>query len=275
MDEVDDGTETETAGERLRAAREAQGLTLDAIAAQTRIPTRHLAAIEASEWSTLPAPVYSIGFAKNYAAIVGLDRAEIADQIRFEMGGTRPVSIQPEVFQPADPKRSMPKWLIVGAVIAVLLLLALLNYLRSRELEPTPTAAPQAAIAPAPTPTAAPAIQAPPTSGPVTIAALDAPVWIRVRNGGQTLKIGNLAPGERFDLPATATAPLLDAGRPEGLKITVSGRDVPAIGKSGRPVSQVSLLPADLAKGGATATATATGQPAPTATSNVAALPAR
>ena len=264
MDDVEEIGSVETVGERLRSAREAQGLTLDAIAAQTRIPTRHLVALEASEWSTLPAPTYSIGFAKNYAAVVGLDRAEIADQLRFEMGGTRPVSIQPEVFQPADPMRSMPKWLIIGAVIAVLLLLAVLSYLRSRELEPAATPAAQAEVAPAPTPaaTAASAIQAPPTRGQVSIVALAAPVWIRVRDGDQTLKIGNLAPGERFDLPATAKAPLLDAGRPEGLRITVAGRDVPVIGKSGHPVSKVSLLPADLAKGGAIAT----GAPIPLAT---------
>ncbi len=269
MDDVEEIGSGETVGERLRAAREAQGLTLDAIAAQTRIPTRHLAALEAGEWATLPAPTYSIGFAKNYATVVGLDRAEIADQLRFEMGGTRPVSIQPEVFQPADPMRSMPKWLIIGAVIAVLLLLGIFSWLRNRDLEPASTPAAQAEVAPAPAAglAATSPIKAQATNGAVSIAALAAPVWIRIRDGDQTLKIGNLAPGERFDLPATAKAPLLDAGRPEGLKITVGGRDVPAIGKSGRPVSKVSLLPADLARGGqATGVTTTTAAPNPTAT---------
>ncbi len=273
MDDVEEFGAVETVGERLRAAREAQGLTLDAIAAQTRIPTRHLAALEAGEWATLPAPTYSIGFAKNYAAVVGLDRAEIADQLRSEMGGTRPVSIQPEVFQPADPKRSMPKWLIIGAVIAVLVVLVVLNFLRSRDLSPTPAPAPQTELAPAPSaaPSAVPAVQPPPTSGPVAITAIGAPVWIKVHDGDKTLKMGDLAAGERFDLPVTATAPMLDAGRPEGLKITVGGREVPAIGRAGHPVSKVSLLPADLAKGGSGATAG--GQAAQT--TNVAASPAR
>jgi len=261
MDEIEDSA-VETVGERLRAAREAQGLTLEAIAAQTRIPTRHLASLETSDWASLPAPTYSVGFAKNYAAVVGLDRAEIADQLRSEMGGTRAVYTQAEVFQPADPKRSMPKWLIIGAVVALLVLLAALNWMRNREL--APAAAPQAEVAPPATavtiPSSAP--EAPLATGPVSIVALGAPVWIRVRDGDTTLKIGNLAPGERFDLPATATAPLLDAGRPEGLRITVGGRDVPAIGKSGRPVSKVSLLPADLARGAA-ATALANPSAAP------------
>jgi len=257
MDDIEESA-IATVGERLRAAREAQGLTLDAIAATTRIPTRHLASLETSDWASLPAPTYSVGFAKNYAAVVGLDRAEIADQLRSEMGGTRAAYTQTEVFQPADPKRSMPKWLIIGAVAALLVVLGVLNWLRNREL--APAAAPAAvdvgapvtaADAPAPAPTA----PAPAPTGQVSIAATDAPVWIRVRDGEKTLKIGNLNPGERFDLPSTATAPSLDAGRPEGLRITVGGRDVPPVGRPGRPVSKVSLLPADLARGGASGTA--------------------
>ena len=240
-------------------------MTLDSVAATTRIPTRHLLALENGEWSTLPAPTYTIGFAKNYATVVGLDRAVIADQLRMEMGGTRPLSIQTEVFQPADPKRSMPKWLIVGAVIAVLIVLAVLNFLRGRELDPAATTAPVAeqVTAPAATPaTTAPATAAVPTSGQVSLAATTSPVWIRVRDNGQTIKETTLQPGERYDIPTTATAPMLDAGRPEGLSVTVAGKGVPPIGKSGRPVSKVSLLPADLARGGVAGIATNTSLPA-------------
>ena len=270
MDEIEDSP-VETVGERLRAAREAQGLTLDAIAATTRIPTRHLASLETSDWAALPAPTYSVGFAKNYAALVGLDRAEIADQLRSEMGGTRAAYTQAEVFQPADPKRSMPKWLIIGAVVALLVVFAALSLVRSRELAPAAASEPQADGAPAATPTSAtPATGAPQpaaAAGAVSIAALDAPVWIRVRDHGQTIKETTLQPGERFDVPATATAPILDAGRPEGLKVTVAGRDVPPIGPAGRPVSKVSLIPADLARGAAS-------DPAATASPTSAAPPA-
>jgi cytoskeleton protein RodZ len=271
LDDVEENAAIVTAGEQLRAAREAQGMTLDTVAATTRIPTRHLLALENGEWSTLPAPTYTIGFAKNYATVVGLDRAIIADQLRMEMGGTRPQSILPEVFQPADPKRSMPKWLIVGAVIAVLIVLAVLSFLRNRELDPAVTTTPAAAqatdpgVTPAATTAPAPAPAAVPTSGQVSLAATTSPVWIRVRDNGRTIKETTLQPGERFDIPATATAPILDAGRPEGLSVTVAGKGVPPIGKSGRPVSKVSLRPADLAKGGAASTtgAAPTANPTP------------
>src|SRR5947199_10018331 len=104
-----------TAGERLRAAREQKKLSLEDIAAQTRIPQRHLASIETAEWDNLPAPTYTIGFAKSYAAIVGLDRAEIGSQLREEMGGARFASTSADVFEPADPRRTMPKGLVIGA----------------------------------------------------------------------------------------------------------------------------------------------------------------
>ena len=44
-----------TVGQRLREAREAKGLSVEDIAAQTRIPTRHLTSLEESEWDKLPA----------------------------------------------------------------------------------------------------------------------------------------------------------------------------------------------------------------------------
>ena len=93
-----------TVGERLRAAREKRSLSLEDVAAQTRIPQRHLASIESAEWDSLPAPTYTIGFAKNYAAVVGLDRSEIGDQLREEMGGQRFATTSADVFEPADPR---------------------------------------------------------------------------------------------------------------------------------------------------------------------------
>src|SRR5205809_2855820 len=81
--------EVSPVGERLRAAREEKGLSLEDVAAQTRIPRRHLESIESADWNNLPAPTYTIGFARSYASSVGLDRTDIADQLRAEMGGQR------------------------------------------------------------------------------------------------------------------------------------------------------------------------------------------
>ena len=220
-------------GERLREAREAAGLTLEDIATSTRIPTRHLESLETGDFSRLPAPTYTIGFAKNYAAAVGLDRAEIGDQLRTEMGGTRPAtSIPSEVFEPADPARAMPKGLIIGTIVAVLFAALLFNWLSNRSLEgPDEAAAVNEAAAAAP---AAPV--APQGQGPVVITANDT-AWIEVKDGEVILKQGELAAGQSFEVPANAVAPTLTTAKPEALRISVGTADAPAIGEAGKKVT--------------------------------------
>src|SRR3954469_865131 len=129
MDEELVEADVPTVGERLRAAREEKGLSLEDIAAQTRIPQRHLERIETADWDNLPAPTYTVGFAKSYASSVGLDRTEIGEQLREEMGGQRFATSQAEVFEPADPARTMPKALVFGAVAAVILLIVIMSWL--------------------------------------------------------------------------------------------------------------------------------------------------
>ena len=135
MDEELVETNVPTVGERLKAAREEKGLSLEDIAAQTRIPRRHLESLEEGDWDKLPAPTYTTGFAKSYASAVGLDRTEIGDQLRAEMGGQRFTTTTPEVFEPADPARTMPKWLVFGTVAAVVLLVLVMTWLNKRSLD--------------------------------------------------------------------------------------------------------------------------------------------
>ena len=75
MDEETELTGFPSVGERLRAAREEKGFSLEDLAAETRIPRRHLESLESSDWERLPAPTYTVGFAKSYASAVGLDRS--------------------------------------------------------------------------------------------------------------------------------------------------------------------------------------------------------
>jgi len=253
MDEELVETEVPTVGERLRAAREEKGLNLEDIAAQTRIPQRHLEAIESSEWDKLPATTYTTGFAKSYASAVGLDRTEIGEQLRAELGGQRQMAAV-EVFEPADPARTMPKWLVFAGIAAVILVVVVMSWLNRRSLEQPEAPAINTSAAPAPTaptpapppaPTPAPAVQ-----GPVVLNATDA-VWLQVyQKGGATLFSGTLQPGQTFAVPATATAPLLKTGKPEALRINVGSAVAPPVGPAATTVRDVSLLPADLMRGG-------------------------
>ncbi|MGE5563178.1 MAG: helix-turn-helix domain-containing protein [Bacillota bacterium] len=259
-----------TVGERLKAAREQKKLSLEDIAAQTRIPQRHLESIENADWDKLPAPTYTVGFAKSYAGAVGLDRTEIGDQLREEMGGQRFASSQSEVIEAADPARTMPKWLVISAVAAVILLVIVMSLLNRRSLE-TPAPSAPTATAPA-TPANAPARPAPPPAaaaqGPVVLTAI-APAWIQVTDQGKTLFMGELQPGQAYTVPATATEPLLKAGKPEALKVTVGTAVAPPVGPAGKVASKVSLKPADLMRGpaqpGAAAPAAPPAQPQPVA----------
>ena len=249
MEEFEE-TVAPSAGEQLRAAREAKGLSLEDIASQTRITRRHLESLEQSNWEALPAPTYTIGFAKSYASAVGLDRTEIGNQLRSEMGSTRPeYSTASEVFEPADPARTMPKWLVFSALAGIVLVVLLMTWLNNRSLEQPADESATVTNEPA---TAAPVQPAAPATpqGPVILSASE-PVWISVsERGGGKLFEGVLSPGQDFQVPTTASAPLLRTGKPEALRITVGGQAAPPVGPAATTVRDVSLLPADLMKAG-------------------------
>ena len=251
---------TDTVGQRLRAAREAKGLTIEDVASSTRIPTRHLQTLEDSDWDKLPAATYSIGFAKNYATAVGLDRAEIAEQLRIEMGSELPAHYTTAVVEPLEPvdgNRTMPKALVFGALIGLVIVISLFTWLSNRELrgEEAATEATIDNLALAAAPPAA-------TRGTVVITANEA-AWIEVRDGATVLKQGELAAGQSFEIPATAAAPTLTTAKPEALRISVGTGDAPAVGPPGKRVANVSLLGDDLLRGPVAAPAAASPVPEP------------
>ena len=249
MDEAE-AIELPSVGEQLRAAREKKKLSLEDIATSTRIPRRHLESLESGDWSKLPAPTYSVGFAKSYAAAVGLDRTAIGEQLRAEMGGYRADTSSPEVFQAADPARTMPKGLVFAAIAAVVVMVLIFSWVQNRSLsEPDEAPAAEAPVASAPAPAPAPQQQQPAANGPVVLAAT-APSWIQVTDQGRTLFQGELAPGQTYEVPAAATAPVLKAGKPEALRVTVGGTLAPPVGPAGQVVSNVSLRGPDLMRGG-------------------------
>lgn len=237
-------------GEQLRAAREGKKLSLEDIATSTRIPRRHLESIESGEWGKLPAPTYTVGFAKSYAGAVGLDRAAIGEQLRAEMGGFRTDTSSPEVFQPADPARNMPNWLVIGAIAAVILIALLFSWFQNRSLAaPDEVPAAESPAAPAQGPAAPAARPQPAANAPVVLTATE-PSWIQVSDGGRTLFQGEITPAQPYQVPATATAPMLRAGKPEALRVTVGGAVAPPVGPPGEVASNVSLRGPDLMRGG-------------------------
>jgi cytoskeleton protein RodZ len=266
-------------GTRLKAAREAQGLSLDDVAAKTRVPIRHLVHIEKGEWDQLPAPTYSIGFARAYATAVGLEASEIGSDLRAQL--TNAQAPTPAYYEPADPARVPPRWLALVAGIIAILLVAGYFVWRSKTLggedqvtqtETSTTAAAQPAqpVNVQPQPAAPPPAAA---TGPVVLMATD-DVWLRVYDADHhKLLERTLKAGERFEVPANANRPQLLTGRPNALQVTVGSRQIPPLGPPEKTVADVSLLATDLlarssahspARPAAARTPAATPKPRPT-----------
>ncbi|MBM4359704.1 MAG: helix-turn-helix domain-containing protein [Deltaproteobacteria bacterium] len=81
--------ETQFSGPTLRRAREALGIELSDIAAQTKISAAYLRAIEADDHAALPAAVYVRGFLVQVARVLRLDSAQVAKSYLKRLRGAR------------------------------------------------------------------------------------------------------------------------------------------------------------------------------------------
>ncbi|MEB3336993.1 MAG: helix-turn-helix domain-containing protein, partial [Leptolyngbyaceae bacterium] len=79
-------TKLSEVGSRLRQARLEQSLSLEDVAAITKIQRRMLEAIEAGRKDQLPEPVYIQGFIKRFAEALGVDEPEISGTFSTEFG---------------------------------------------------------------------------------------------------------------------------------------------------------------------------------------------
>lgn len=263
-------------GAQLRAAREAMRVDLPHIAAQTRIPLRHLEAIERGDFTALPSRTYAVGFSRSYASAVGLDPAVITDAVRVELADTSMRRTVPSPgMEPGDPARLPSAGLAwFGAIAALLLAVGVYAFYNAyfgagtvpgSLLTPAPAAtkAPTAAASPKPSSTA--------TGGAVVLTAMEDGVWLRLyEEGGERLFERALAKGETVTVPPTASDPRINTGRPDALTIMVGNKPVPPLADrpvtlSGVPVSAAALL--------ARPAPAAASTPAPSATSAGASQP--
>lgn len=254
----------ESVGVRLLRAREASGMTRAQLAALTRIPERHLAAIEAGDFAALPAPTYAVGFSRSYAKALGLDDTGIAGEVRAELAAQEPEPQRRGIptFEPGDPARvpaGRLAWLAAFGVIAVIVaglflwpsLYAPGGSLGSIMPDETP----------APVATTSAAAVTPRVAGPVVFTALEAGIWVKFYNGsGTPLLQKQLAQGESWTVPADQPQVLIWTGRPEALAITIGGQSVPKLSDVQVTMKDVSVTAAALlARGPAAATPAPTG----------------
>ena len=249
MDEVDSGQPNPNPvpparpGERLRDAREAMGLSLAEVAARTRVPQRHLEALEAGDYTALPSPTYAMGFSKAYVRAVGGDEVLIAQEVRRDLDRLGPRRPEYVPYETADPARVPSRGVAiagVGIALAVLILVGLWYGTNLFQPGNRTSGAGEAVVAQtiAPTPAVA-ATPAMPTGGQVVLTASD-DVWLRVYDAdNKTLYLGTMKPGERFEVPATANNPMINVGRPDKLAVTLNGSAIPALGDGSRAIKDV------------------------------------
>lgn len=82
-------------GQLLHKERLQKKLSLEQIAAATKIKASFLAAIEKGEYNKLPSPAYAQGFVRNYAAYLGLPKAEVTALFRREFDEKKAYQVLP------------------------------------------------------------------------------------------------------------------------------------------------------------------------------------
>jgi len=273
-------------GAILADARAAAGLEITDIARDTRVPARHLAAIEADAHDSLPALPYAIGFVKAFARAVGIDPEAAGAQFRAETSKV-PHTPAPPPMSPLDERRLPPRGLVTVSIIAVLAVIAAVVAwsagafdgaskpaqptvvataappVETATTEPAPAATPDApattSAAPAATGAATPAASpivptaTPPAtsgSGRVVITA-NGDAWFRITAYDATArKVVTVKTGVLAKGERYEVTPVpgqrLWTGRAGALQISVDGRALPPLGGPVETVKNVSLDPADL-----------------------------
>lgn len=231
-------------GTDLRNAREHAGLSLQDLAARTRIPQRTLRAIEENDFDNVPPGIFARSFIRTYAQEVGVDPAEAVAQYRSM---TEPVvepsdEPEPEVVEQRIPWRSFVRELSEFgqrwgyALIAVALLIGLIGVNRygSEDGQPEAVAAePAPRIEPpadSPTPVAT-------TGGGIQIAMrAQAPCWVRAVVDGQMAFARLMQPGETETLSGQRDI-TIRVGDPAALSYSINGRSGQPLGSAKQAVT--------------------------------------
>lgn len=111
--------EPTTLGGRLRAARLASGLSFVELSTKTRVNTRFLKAIEQGDQSLLPSRIFTMGYVRIYAQVLGLDELEAVEQYKAEFPEAGAILQAPTGAAFQQMRRRSPAILGVIAVVGL------------------------------------------------------------------------------------------------------------------------------------------------------------
>ena len=208
-------------GSSLREARVRRGVELAQVAAETRIRTPYLQALEDERFELLPGSVYGKGFLRAYADYLGLESQLFVEEYNARFSAGEAPAAPPQLELPAWPLRRY-------GLAAAVLLLALAGALLAWQLSgSSPRLARRGAATAAAAGAPAPAIRraSRPAVAILVLRATRGPCWLSVRQRserGRHLFEGTLEPGE---LRRFADGPLwIRIGAPWNLEASLAGR---------------------------------------------------
>ena len=231
----------ESIGSRIRAAREAKGISIEQAQKETRISGKILSAIEADRaQDMISGPVYIKSFIKKYAVYLGLDGASLADSFSVEKPAFKE---QISVLNKNEKPAKIPfKKIIYAAVVIFLILLGikLVTFAGSKTIaffKSRPRAEKKAAVSkpkPAPKQAVAPApavIPQIPKGENLTLSLVTrSDVYLKIKADGSVIYDGILKKGSNEKWEAKEFFEI-STSKAEALKIDLNGSALGPLGK--------------------------------------------
>ena len=256
-------------GEELRREREIRGISLKEIADATKISKRFLDAIERNDHKTLPAPVFTRGFVREYARYLGLNSDEMVNRYNFAAVGDDRIEQSAHLERLTTPqapppprKKAAPKGIPppyarvdrnVYILIIVVVALAGVSYwaLKHRretraneerlaaetKVVPVPVAPPPAA----PVQTASTSTQ-PPAGVPAKLTLsleITQTSWITLEADGERLINDELRRGFHRTVEAKDGFRFKTIGNAAGVTMTLNDVPIPSLGHDGQVLHDV------------------------------------
>ena len=248
-------------GEELRKEREIRGISLKEISDATKISKRFLDALERNDHKTLPAPVFTRGFVREYARYVGLNAEEMVNRYNFAASNDDRIEKPPAVAKyPQTPvrdispkpaaKRGIPSVfarvdlniifaIVIAAALAGVAYWAIQFKRHERERAEAANAVPVATTKAAPIVARTP----PPTPAPddsmlrLTLEAT-ANSWVKLDADGKTVLNTEVVAGEKRSFEASERFRFRSIGNAAGITLTLNGTRVPPLGDEGEVIKE-------------------------------------
>ena len=215
-------------GEFLRRARERRGLTLQEISRATRIPRRHLDALEQGNLAALPGGFYRRAEIRAYAEVVHLDQnLALARLERALAPAERKVVVPQTTTKAAPPRSSRTESLIAIGVVAAAFMFWLAVWGRTTapdgsDQENTATSSQTPSASGAVNETARPAVLESSGPAPIEPAAVTSPSTDPSAATTPSSDPSAVAPLES-ETPQNPDAELIVTTEPAGARVTVDG----------------------------------------------------